>query len=264
LDENSTLEGALASTQSRAEAALDTAGRMTAALRRARSAASTGDTRDLRRAIATAERLTSELTQTVTDLAGGYRIDEVSYLASGAYVRELRQAADEADLTMLEEDNLLLCYPSLVRVLASEQAVSVDRRKERRLRPSVLVATLAEAQRKGPRFRPEPFLASLQRAYDLVIAERRLPPGAVVRLLAMYDVFTVLPGQAREYPRPEFARDLYLLDQSGVTTAKDGRRMRWAASSGTRGSDALTTVSHHGQPKRYYGVAFEDAASSPT
>jgi hypothetical protein len=72
-------------------------------------------------------------------------------------------------------------------------------------------------------------------------------------------VITLLPGSAREYSRPEFARDLYLLDQSGVTTTKAGRTLRWHASSGTRGAGILTTVARSGQQQRYWGVSFSPA-----
>jgi hypothetical protein len=74
-------------------------------------------------------------------------------------------------------------------------------------------------------------------------------------------VLTLLPGQAKEYTRPEFARDLYLLDQSGIRQTKDGRMLRWHASSGTRSAGVLTTVARTGQQQRYWGVSF--SAGSP-
>lgn len=262
MDGNGTLESALASTQADAEAALQAVTRVAKALRRARSAAIVGEVRELGRTLDSAQRLTAELEQTVSALAAGYTFDAAAYLSAGGYVEELLAAAAAAELTIVPEDDVLLCFPALVRVLAGELAVAVDRRKERRLRPSALVAVLAAVQRQGPRFRPEPFLASLQRGYDLVLAERRFHPGDVVGVRAVYDVLTVLPGQSTGYPRPEFARDLYLLDESRMTTAKDGRRLRWAASSGTRGSGVLTTVSRSGQLTRYYGIAFEGASQS--
>jgi hypothetical protein len=76
-------------------------------------------------------------------------------------------------------------------------------------------------------------------------------------LLDVYGVLTLLPGQARDYSKAEFARDLYLLDQDGATAAPGGRRLRWAASSGTRESGVLTTVARSGQQQRYWGIAFD-------
>ena len=151
-----------------------------------------------------------------------------------------------------------MCYPSLVRVLPGELAIEVDRRRERRLRPSVVVELLGRAQQAGPKAKPEPFLASLLAAYDYVVAVQGKTAGAVVRLVDVYAVLTLLPGQSRDYTKPEFARDLYLLDRSGVTaTGSPGRRLRWAASTGTKQAGVLTTVSLSGQQQRYWGIAFE-------
>jgi hypothetical protein len=158
---------------------------------------------------------------------------------------------------MFAEDDRFLCYPSIVRVLPGDLALEIDRKKARGIRPSVVVAQLAKAQRAGPRFKPAPFLASLVGAYDLVVAGQGKEPGAVVRLLDVYNALTLLPGQSRDYTRAEFARDLYLLDQSGETAGPGGRRLRWAASSGTRQAGVLSTVAMSGQQQRYWGIAIE-------
>ena len=73
-------------------------------------------------------------------------------------------------------------------------------------------------------------------------------------------MLTVMPGSARDYSRQELARDLYLLDQSGVTTTKDGRLLRLPASALTRGSGVLRTVTRSGQEKVYAGIGFEGGA----
>jgi len=77
----------------------------------------------------------------------------------------------------------------------------------------------------------------------------------------VHRVLTLLPGAARDYTRQEFARDLYLLDQSGVVDVKDGRRMSLPASAMTRGSGVLTTVTRTGQTKVYAGLAFSEFAA---
>ncbi len=159
---------------------------------------------------------------------------------------------------MFESDERLLCYPSLIKVLPGDAAVEIDRRREKRLRPSVLAGLLAAVQTRPPRFKPEPFLESLASGYDLVRSREQQRDGAVVRLVDVWGVLTLLPGQQRDYARPEFARDLYLLDSSGVTTAKSGRVLRWHASSGTRGSGTLTTVAQTGQQQLYWGISFAE------
>ena len=84
----------------------------------------------------------------------------------------------------------------------------------------------------------------------------------MVRLIDVWAVLTLLPGQGREYTKQEFARDLYLLDHSGVTVALGGgRRLRWSASTGTKGAGVLTTVARGGQQQRYWGISFSLAAA---
>jgi hypothetical protein len=249
-------ESVLGTTQEGAEAALKSAGGLTRELRKAKAAAATGQVRELRRALDAAAGIAAELSAKIGQVRGGYDITETEYLASGDYAKELLAQAAERGVAMFEEDERLLCYPSIVRVIASDSVIEIDRRRERRLRPSVLVALLAAAQQRPPRFRAEQFLESLASGYDLVVARAGKKPDAVARLVDIWAVLTLLPGQGKEYTRPEFARDLYLLDQGGAGRTSDGRILRWHASSGTRTAGVLTTVARTGQQQRYWGVSF--------
>ena len=159
-------------------------------------------------------------------------------------------------LSAFESDDRILSYPAIVSLSASDTAVLIDKKKDRRVRPSVLVRTLKALQAKPPKFKPEAFLETLAAAYDLVVAWRRVNPGATVKLADIYSVLTVLPGSSRDYTRQELARDLYLLDQSGVTIARDGRTLELPASALTRGSGVLRTVTRSGQEKLYAGLSF--------
>ena len=257
MDDSQGLEAALSTIESEAEAALKAAASVTRELKKAKAAAATGQARDLRRALEAADTLAAQLAEAVETLRGDYDFDETAHLASGAYTKELLVAAEAAGLAMFEEDERLLCYPSLVRIVAADAAIEVDKRRDRRLRPSVVIRHLQAAQARGPRFRPEPFLEALLGAYDLVIGREAKKADAVVRLVDVWSVLTLLPGQSREYTKQEFARDLYLLDQSGrLESSRDGRRLNFHASTGTKGAGSLTTVSREGQPQRYWGISF--------
>lgn len=255
--EDGRLESALARTETDLEVALRRAAVLNRELKRARAVAATGQVRDLRRGLDAAANAAREVADAANVAQSGYDLDEEQLLASGAYTKELLAAAAQAGVAMQEEDERLLCYPSVLRLLPGDLTLEVDHRRERRLRPSVVVSILRRAQQAGPRFRPQPFLASLLAGYDLVLARQGKATGAVVKLLDVYGVLTLLPGQARDYSRQEFARDLYLLDESGVRTAR-GRRLRLSASTGTRQAGVLTTVARSGQQQRYWGVAFDD------
>lgn len=253
------LEDALRHTEAQVETALKAAGAVTRELKKAKSGAVGGQVRELRRALAAAAELGAELARAAEAAQTSYDVDEAAWLGSGAYAKELLAIAAERGVAMFEEDERLLCYPSLIRVMPGDAAIEVDRRRERRLRPSVVINRLAQEQQRPPRFRAEPFLESLLAGYELVVARESRKTDAVVRLDAVWAVLTLLPGQARDYTKPEFARDLYLLDQSGVTSSRSGRSLRWHASSGTRGAGVLSTVARTGQQQRYWGASFTEA-----
>ncbi|HEY2596341.1 MAG TPA: hypothetical protein VGK33_20810 [Chloroflexota bacterium] len=253
-------ESALSMAQGGTEAALRSAGTLTRELRKAKAAAATGQVRELRRALDAAVGQAGELLDSVQRTQSGFDIDETQYLASGQYAKELLAMAPERGVAMFEEDERLLCYPSIVRVIPGDSVVEVDRRRERRLRPSFLIDLLAAVQQRPPKFRAEQFLESLAGGYGLVVAQAGKKPDSVVRLTDIWSLLTLLPGQAKEYTRQEFARDLYLLDQSGIKKTKDGRTLRWHASSGTRNAGVLTTVARTGQQQRYWGVSLTNGA----
>jgi hypothetical protein len=255
-------EEALANAEAGAENALKSAAGLTRELRKARTASASGQVRELRRALDSAAGIADELTQRLKDVRASYDFDESGYMTSGEYATELLALASEQGLAMFEEDERLLCYPSLIRVLPSDSAIEIDRRRERRLRPSVLIGLLGAAQQRPPKFRAEQFMQSLADAYDLAVARAGKKPDAVVRLIDIWSVLTLLPGQGKEYTKPEFARDLYLLDQSGCRQTKDGRAMRLHASSGTRTAGVLTTVARTGQQQLYWGVSFTGRAAA--
>ena len=246
------------------DAALRGANATVRELKKALAAARTGQIRDLRKALAGAGTAAASLAADTGALGDDLELDEQEYLASGAYVKELLAAAEARGLTIVEEDNLLLCYPSLLRLLPADAAIEIDKVRERRLRPSVLVAALARAQERDVRFKADAFLDSLRAAYELLVSSEGKRPDAVVRLLEIWSVLTMLPGQRAQYSKQEFARDLYLLDRSGVThTARSPRSLRWSASTGTKGSGNLVTVAPSGQQQRYWGVSFTVADPEP-
>jgi hypothetical protein len=256
------LEQALAAAEEAAAGCLRAQARVQRELRRAQTGARDGQLRELRRAVGAARTQWASLGDELAVLEAAYDVDETAYLADGGFVAELLARAGQVGVVVVADPDApdrLQSYPSVVRVLAADAAVEVDKKRDRRLRPSVLLARLARAQQEPPRFRPEPFLEAIAGAYDLVVAREGREPGSVVRLDAVWSVLTLLPGARSDYGRPEFTRDLYRLDQTAVVRAKDGRRLRFAASTGTRGAGVLTTVAQGGQQRRYWGVAFDAA-----
>jgi hypothetical protein len=257
------LEQALARTEAEADAALHAATAVTRAIKHARSAAHVGNLRELRPAMAEAEQALATLGSQLARTVDSWSFDEVGYLSDGSYARELLDTASQVNLRIFEQDERLYCYPALIRVVPGERVVLVDRDRQRRLRPSVLVAHLQAMQRRPPRFKPEAFLEALYRAYTALVAKRGKAAGGrsvAEPLIDIYALLTLLPGQAKEYSRQEFARDVYLLDRSGVAETRDGQVASYPSSSGTRSSRAvIRVVTEFGEEKTYYGISFTAA-----
>jgi hypothetical protein len=254
------LEAALTRTEAAAGRALDASAELVKALRRLRTAAQVGNLRDLR-AMLTAVRQAAERAHAEADgAAASWELDEDAYFSSGRFSAELLAAADDAGLQLFERDERFYCYPVLVRVAAAERSVFVEKARERRIRPSVLVEHLREVQARPPRFRPEAFLDSLFGAYGFLIQKwgpNQIDAGHTVPLVDVYAMMTLQPGAARDYSRQEFARDIYLLDRGGVTTTRRGYVVSFPASTGARSaSTAMRVVTESGQEKVYYGLAF--------
>jgi hypothetical protein len=253
-DGHERLEDALAQTESDADGALKSAAALTSQLKRAKKAAALGSLRDLERALESAEELAGAVRDSVLGARGGWRFDEREYLSSGEFMQELLAAAREARVRVVEQDDRLVSYPSLVRVVAGDAVVEIDRRRQRAIRPSVIVDALKRAQTQPPRFRPDRFLDTLLRAYRLVLAEHHREVGSNARVVDLFRVLTLLPTTS--YSKQEFARDLYLLDESGETRTRDGLTLSFSAATGTKGRNVLTAVTKEGELKPYYAIAF--------
>jgi hypothetical protein len=256
-----TLEEALRSVEGDADAALRPLAAAVKEAKKAKSAAAVGQVRELQQALDAAVRLARQAAGAVEDLRAGWGFDIGEWFASGEYAKELLAAAGEAGVDAYESDQRILCYPAIVQVSPGDATVVVDKKKDRRVRPSVVVAHLAALQQRPPKFKPEAFIESLAAAYDLVVGASGGRPGSIVKLVDVHGVLTLLPGAARDYTRQEFARDLYLLDQTGVVDTKDRRRLSLPASAMTRGGGVLTTVTRAGQTKVYAGIGFEDPSA---
>lgn len=255
-NEHLALEEALTQTEADTETAIKAALDLSTQLKRAKKAVSVGAVRDLEKTLEQAEQLAADVRDAVSAARIGWSFDTHAYLESSRFTDEILALAERRGVRLQEQDGRIVGYPSLVRVLPGDEAVEIDRKRSREIRPSRIVDRLQAAQARPPRFRPEPFLEALLRAYRLVVAERKREVGETVRLVDVYKVLTVLPGQSTAYSLPEFVRDVYLLDESRVDRTREGLRLSWHASSGARTSSALRAVTREGGVKIYYGIAF--------
>lgn len=251
------LEQALARTEEDAAAAVAAAGRLQGVVKAIQKAARMGDLRALRKSLADAEDAVGDAAEAVAALSDGWphpEEAEVEHFSSGEFTREVLEESRRRGLSLYEHDGVLACYPSLVRVVPRYQHVTVDRKVHRQVRPSRLVEHLLERQQRDPRFRAEQFLETLFAAYRLRTGDRR----GVERLADIHKVLTILPSAKADYSLQEFARDVYLLDGSGVTRARDGSQMRLhpGATGAKNPGNLLVVVTRDGTEKTYLGIEF--------
>ena len=253
-----TLEQSLAHTEADALETLSAAKNLLRPLRRLRSAAETGNLTEIDSSIAAAQTALAALQRQLNETKQGWDFDAHSYLTKGGYVQEVITTAMNAGVKLVKRDDRLSCYPALVRVSAGEKAVYINRKRERRIRPSVFVDLLKQQQGRPMSFRPDAFLAALYQAYSKTVAEKFDTSGAsapIIPLVDIHSLLTLLPGQAKAYFRQEFVLDIYLLHREGVDTTKQGARVSFPISRGVKGK-TLTVIDETGEERRYYGIRF--------
>lgn len=224
--------------------------------KKAKRSVQTGSMRELSLAVDDLAVLLATANDGIASVQGLCDFDTSDWIASGSYQKEFLELAAEEGLPMIESDGRVLCYPTIVQLSSTDSTVLLDKKKERGIRPSYLIKKLKDLSQRQVKFRADAFIEALALAYDLVVAEKKRRSEAVVKLQEIYRVLTILPS-SRSYSKSEFVRDVYLLDQSGVTLTRDGRKLKLPASAMTRSSGTMETVAKGGQVKLYAGIAFE-------
>lgn len=257
------LEQALADIEEQAGELVKISKQVTTSFKKIREAAKVGDLVKLRKLLEEGKEVTLNLGCDFVKTQERLNFDEAGYLGGKAFRQELLTTAQQMGVNLYEHDGYLFSYPVLLRILHKERAVAIDRMRENRLRPSVLVKRLKEVQNKPVRFKPHTFLEMVFTAYSIVVAGRGkhlIGKGTVIPLLELYQLLTLLPWQASEYTRQEFGRDIYLLDKSGTITTKNNHRANFHASTGVRdATKTLTVIAQGGREKTYYGISFVQA-----
>jgi hypothetical protein len=250
--ELSRLDTALADAERQALAVLS-------AVRQLRRQAATGVLAGLLRRLQQLPATVEPLAAALTDATHSFDYDAEAAFADGSFLTELQAAAEAKSLVLVERDGRITAFPLLLKLEPSMPAIRVGRKLERQLRPGVLTGLLKKAQDSAT-FNPATFLAMLFRAATILVpADNRADeprPGAVIPLLEIYDVLTLRPGQAAEYPREAFAVHVLQLDRAPDTRTKGGHRFSLPASTGSKGKSRLTVYDETGAEHIYVGIAF--------
>lgn len=260
-------EQAFGDAERAAEAARKSAANVVSQAKRLVKAAQGGEVAGIKRGQEKLEEALSVLRQDVAN-AGSiwpFTEEEETRLFGEGYAAELQGAAAEKGLDIYERDGNLISYPSILRLLPTECAVRVDRKKIPTVRPSYLADLLLKNRRKSRGFPPRRFLEALYLVYTDIVngpssSLAQGGSGRVVTLTRIYKLMTALPGASRDYDRSDFARDLYSLDSEGPRRTRSGASVSFPASTGTkrRSSNLFSFVDPGGRTVDYYGIRFSE------
>jgi hypothetical protein len=260
-----TFEQGFADAENAADSVLQALGDFTKLARQLRKAAQEGNIAAVRRSTERLQDGINLVRQEVANASGAWPFtpeQEQGYLQD-QYAREIIEEAQKRNLQIFNRDGRLIAHPSVVRVMPGERAVQIDRKQTSTIRPTKIVEVLDGLQKRPSRFRPQPFLESLYRAYAALTRVSHSDGmklgevGQVIQLGRIYDLFTGLPGTNRDYSQLDFARDLYSLRASSVTQVRSGVKVSFPASTGTRSSrGTISFVGPNGETEVYYGIQF--------
>ena len=259
-----TFEGAFKDVERAADSTLQSASGLMRQIKALQKAAKEGNIAAMKRAQERVDVELGTLRQAAANAAGAWPFsseEEDQYLRT-EYAGELRAVAQEQGLMVHERDGRLVAHPSMVRVLAGERAVRIDKKQTSTVRPSHLVGLLLANQKKPVRHQSGQFLEALHTVYKDMVSDEspdRMVRGSgrVVPLEVIYRRLTYLPGSGREYDRTDFARAIYDLDASGVQKTRAGATVSFTdGGRTTRG--LFTFVGPDGRDVQYYGIRFTE------
>lgn len=259
----SPFDGSLEEACRRAEAAAADLRKATRQLERLASAlqkaAAVGDTDRLRKATDALRAAVEDVSAAAEGARRAWPYDDaaVTGYLEGPYTGELLSAAEEAGVRMARLDDRLTAFPVVVQVQAGRRVVRVDGKPLKGIRPSSVVDGV-RARQTRPTTRPEGFIEELHRAYRFAAHGERARRG--VPVLDLYEILTIRAENRRSYSKAEFARDLFVLETSGILATRKGARMHLAASTSAKGSRrALVVPTPDGTPPRiYHTIRFEE------
>jgi hypothetical protein len=251
------LESALTGLEARLAEAQKPVDALAKAFRRLRQAARTGHIGDIERGLAAVVQRGEDARAATTALPDGWHFD-ARYLEEG-YLAELKAAAAEAGIRLIERDGRIYAFPLLLRIEPREAAVRVGRKLERRIRPSEIARQLAAIQRRPQRFREQRFLDLLYRAYQRLVGadwrKAKRGSGPIIPLAEVHSLLTLLPGA--DYPIEEFGRDLLLLDRQPDLRTSDGCSIEFPGSTLSKERIRRVTVyDEDGRERSYLGLRF--------
>jgi hypothetical protein len=236
-----------------------------ATFRSLEQAAATGHLVKLTSSAERAAAAHQQLGEEIDRLSANWLLDEsaVDEALGPRLMSEVAQSLKQRGVDLHRYGSGWSASPVLLKIDGKSRSLKIDRKRLTTLRPSVIAAAVAAARHR-PSVRPEQFIEVLYAAYRAAVAsisllEQPTRLGSSVPLSEVYRSLTLLPESRREYSVESFARDLFVLDRSGVATTKEGLRLFFSSSTSSKGGGGvLTVLDESGVPHNYFAVAFRE------
>lgn len=232
---------------------LKSATRYVSALKAWQKACAAGHLGDRQKAATQAGELAATLPDATAAAAETWTFDAREWLESGAWRDEIRaEAAKRHGLRVLDEEEMLVSSPVLVRAQPGRGVLQIGKENWPRLRPRVVVEQLKKLRERSTAGNSQQLLDSLHAVYE------KLGKGdGFLKLREAYDQFCVTPGWKKENPPAAFAQALYALHRSGITTTRRGATYQLGVvESQVKERDVFTVIAEDGRTIRYYKIEF--------
>jgi hypothetical protein len=209
---------------------------------------------NLQKNAASATELAATLEEPTSDASDSWDFDVRSYLESARWRKEVQSvAADRHDLRTMEDGDLLISSPVIVRAQPARNSIQIGKVNWPNIHPQLVAAELKRLRDRTAAANSQDFLEAL---YRTCLRTTR-PEVMFVKFREVYDRWCDTPGYKKENPLPAFAQQIYALQRSGIRTTKGGNRFVIEGPSGhPKSKDILSVIAEDGQTIRYYGITF--------
>jgi len=254
----SSLESAFAEAERLLAEAAKAVHDITTKVRAAQKAAKIGDVRALSKAVRAAQAASHSLDPSLQGANRTLERDFGAEMRSGAYSKEIEQAAARANLRGVRVvPEAIVSFPIVAKPIPDKLAIQYGKKTSAAIRPSAVVSHLAKMrERRTPTSttRARKLVDAIERAFQTITGNRY---NRSVPIRDIYQLLTPLPGQSAEYTEYDFVQELYFLQRAGVLESSSGRRLSFPASTGTTGRSVIRIATEEGEERPFSSVKFD-------
>ena len=247
------LEEALQTQEQQVDALLKGANKYVGTLKAWKKACAEGHLANLQRQASLAIETAPALVAPAQEAAESWDFDVRDYLESGAWRKELEEAAGKIGLRVLEDNETLVSSPIVIRAQPGSGRLLLGKEAWATLRPKLTADKLKKLRDRAAASNSQEFLEGLFAAAQRQSSDAYLS----VNFADIYRQFSETPGWKKENPPAVFGQAIYALHLSDVRATRSGKafEIQYPAAN-FKERDVFTVISEDGRPLRYYGILF--------